>query len=203
MLKAYTTDHSSDKLVIKFQKDQVVGEELTDDDSACPSSRSDIYRLIEVSDNRIIWAIENGNNLWIRGGDEDDAVLCTETDTFRLRELVTSNMFLVVEKTKNNTEKLDDLEIENSNDLIGMVVGRPSTTLEVTHLVRAPGIDQLFTALHESPFEGGEDESFSGNHLLHVTKLYQSVQASNVEIENFLRAQGALVIKGTQLCITQ
>ncbi len=140
------------------------------------------YRLIEVNDPRILGAIESGKKLFIRGGMEDDAVICTEEQTFSLRELVTSNMFLVVEKEANR----------------GMVVGRPTSTLEVTYLPRAPGIDKLNKALRAHPYNGtsAEEASFTGVDELHVEKLYSVIPASSKEITDFLQSQGALVIRG-------
>lgn len=140
------------------------------------------YRLLEVADPHLLSTLEEKKSMWIRGGTDDDAVLCTETKTFRLRELVTSNMFLVIEKEKEG--------------LSGMVVGRPSGTLEVTAMSRPPGIDQLLKALNESPYNGGLDEEFQGNDLIHVEKIYENVQASFKEIEECLKQQGVMVIKG-------
>ena len=141
------------------------------------------YRLIEVNDARILGAIEGGKKLFIRGGLDDDAVICTETETFSLRELVTSNMFLVVEK-----------EAEHR----GMIVGKPTTTLEVSHLARAPGIDKLNSILRANPYNGAslEEQSFTGIDELHVEKLFSLIPASSKEITDFLQSQGALVIKG-------
>lgn len=143
---------------------------------------SGCYRLLEVSDPQLLSTLEENKNMWIRGGADDDAVLCTETQTFRLRELVTSNMFLVIEK--------DD------NGVSGMVVGRPSGTLEATIMARPPGIDQLLKALNESPYNGGMDEEFEGNDLIHIEKIYENVQASFKEIEQCLKQQGVMIIKG-------
>lgn len=142
------------------------------------------YRLMEVADSRIAEAIEAGKNLYIRGGPEDDAVLCTEKETFRLRELVTSNMFLVAERDVVKGRAL--------------VVGKPTTTIEVSFLSRAPGIDQLAAALKAHPYDGAtsEEQAFTGLDQLHCTRLYHVIQASDAEINQFLTEQGALVIKG-------
>ena len=140
------------------------------------------YKLLEVTDPHLLNALEEKNNMWIRGGVDDDAVLCTETQTFRLRELVTSNMFLVIEKEKE--------------ELSGMVVGRPSGTLEATIMSRPPGIDRLLKALNEAPYNGGIDGEFQGNDLIHVEKIYENVQASFKEIEECLKQQGVMIIEG-------
>ena len=127
-------------------------------------------------------AIEAGRKLFIRGGMDDDAVICTAEETFSLRELVTSNMFLVVEKDGNR----------------GLVVGKPTTTLEVTFMPRAPGIDKLDKALRAHPYNGSnaEEAAFTGVDELHVEKIYGSIPASSNEISDFLKTQGALVIRG-------
>lgn len=140
------------------------------------------FRLMEVSDSRILNAIEAGNELFIRGGLDDDAVICTDSATFSVRELVTSNMFLVVEKEETK----------------GTVVGRPTTTLELSFMPRAPGIDKLKAALQAYPYNGATSEelAFSGVDELHVERLYGLIPASTTEISNFLRTQGALVIRG-------
>jgi hypothetical protein len=140
------------------------------------------YRLLEVADPHLLNTLEENRNMWIRGGPDDDAVLCTETQTFRLRELVTSNMFLVIEKEKER--------------LSGIIVGRPTSTLEVMSMSRPPGIDQLLKALKESPYNGGLDDDFQGNDLIHVEKIYENVQASFKEIEECLKQQGVMVIEG-------
>jgi sister chromatid cohesion protein DCC1 len=140
------------------------------------------YRLMEVNDHRILSAIESGKKLFIRGGMEDDAVICTEQETFNLRELVTSNMFLVVERDGSR----------------GSVVGTPTNTLEVTFLPRAPGIDKLCRALRAHPYNGVNEQeaSFLGIDELHVKRLYGLIPASSKEISDFLQSQGALVIRG-------
>lgn len=143
---------------------------------------SNSYRLLEVADPHLLSTLEQQKDLWIRGGADDDAVLCSDTQTFRLRELVTSNMFLVIEKP-----------FDSNN---GMVVGRPSGTLEATALSRPPGIDQLLKALNEAPYNGGSDDEFGGNDLIHVDKIYENVQASFKEIEECLKHQGVMIIKG-------
>ena len=153
------------------------------DDSFPPSS----YRLLELSDPNLLAAIEAGKDLWIRGKVDDDAVLCTETQTFRLRELVTSNMFLVIEKS--------GAELDESH--FGLVVGRPQATLEAVAMTRPPGIDQILKALREAPYNGGiDEEEFKGNDDVHVTKIYENIQASANEIEECLNQQGVMVIKG-------
>lgn len=159
-------------------------------DDSVPSSS---YKLLELTDPNLLAAIEAGKDLWIRGKIEDDAVLCTETQTFRLRELVTSNMFLVVERPENGSN-------ESSN---GLVVGRPQATLEATPMTRPPGIDQLLKALNDAPYDGGMDEvDFKGNDDIHVTRIYGNIQASAKEIEECLKQQGVMVIKGTFIRIT-
>ena len=147
------------------------------------------YKLLEVADPHLLNALEEKKSIWIRGRADDDAVLCTETQTFRIRELVTSNMFLVIEKEKGM--------------LNGTVVGRPSGTLEVNLLPRPPGIDQLLKALNETTYNGGIDEEFQGNEFTNVEKIYENVQASFKEIEDCLKQQGVMVIKGkTNLLIS-
>lgn len=151
------------------------------------SESSSTYRLLELSDPNLLAAIEGGKELWIRGKVDDDAVLCTENQTFRLRELVTSNMFLVVEKS-----------FSESGAAAGLVVGRPQATLEATAMTRPPGIDQLLKALNDSLYNGGVDEDdFKGNDDIHVTKIYENIQASSKEIEQCLKQQGVMVINGT------
>lgn len=145
------------------------------------------YRLLEIADPILLATLEQKRDMWIRGGAEDDAVLCSETQTFRLRELVTSNMFLVVDKSGT----LDD------GSAAGLVVGRPSGTLEAMIMARPPGIDQLLKALNDSLYNGGDvDEDFMGNDLIHVRRIYENIQASTKEIEDCLRQQGVMVIKG-------
>ena len=152
------------------------------------------YRLLELSDSRLLAAFEDRKEMCIRGGVNDDAVLCTEDQTFRLRDMVTSNMFLVVETPPVGS---------SCGELTGQVVGKPQATLEATPLSRPPGIDQLISALNSSPYNGGsnlgEDEEFAGNDCLHVSRLYENIQASAKEIEQCLKEQGALVINGTFL----
>ena len=149
---------------------------------------SSSYRLLELADPNLLAICEGNNDLYIRGRADDEAVLCTDNQTFLLRELITSNMFLVVEKDSYGSS--------------GLIVGRPSGTLEVTALARPPGIDQLLKALKDAPYNGGiEDEDFKDDEVIHVTKIYENVQASSKEIEECLKEQGVIIIKGEEYSI--
>ena len=176
-------DHIGDnRLIIKF---------ISEENNSANNLETS-YRLLEVTDPNLLNALEEKKDLWIRGRQDDEAVLCSDTQTFKLRELITSNMFLVIEKSQ-------DLNA-NANKFIGTVVGKPSATLEATLMIRPPGIDQLIKALKDSPYNGGisgEDEDFHGNDFIHVTRIYENVQASFKEIESCLGEQGAIVINGT------
>ena len=144
------------------------------------------YRLLELADPHLMSAIEKQETMWIRGGVDDDAVICTQNKTFLLRELVTSNMFLVVEADRESN--------------CGLVVGRPSGTLEATFLTRPPGIDKLIKALNEAPYNGGNDDEFGGNPSLHIQTIYENIQASSFEIEECLKSQGVMVFNSKFIC---
>ena len=141
------------------------------------SESSSTYRLLSYL-ILIYWLqLRVERNYGLEAKVDDDAVLCTENQTFRLRELVTSNMFLVVEKS-----------FSESGAAAGLVVGRPQATLEATAMTRPPGIDQLLKALNDSLYNGGVDEDdFKGNDDIHVTKIYENIQASSKEIEQCLK----------------
>ena len=149
------------------------------------------YRLLDLSDPNLLAAFEGKKEMFIRGGVDDDAVLCTNDQTFRLREIVTSNMFLVLQM---------DPSMDSNGEMKGTAAGKPGATLEATPMTRPPGIDQLIQALNSAPFNGGsgseDGDEFEGSDYLHIIRLYENVQASAKEIEDCLKEQGALIIKG-------
>src|ERR1700735_3995455 len=51
--------------------------------------------LLEISDPSLQDCLKN-NTAEIKGSDEDEAVLCTPTQTFRLRQVHTSNSHLIL-----------------------------------------------------------------------------------------------------------
>ncbi|KAE9413890.1 hypothetical protein Angca_005331, partial [Angiostrongylus cantonensis] len=64
------------------------------------------YRLMEVT-KEVAESVAVGEKLVFRGRDEDAVVLCTESETYSVKEIETSNTLLVLPTLRTPTDVID------------------------------------------------------------------------------------------------
>ncbi|KAI7898758.1 sister chromatid cohesion protein Dcc1 [Cokeromyces recurvatus] len=140
------------------------------------------YSLIELGSKELQEAFESGKEVIIKGYADDEAVLCTESKTFLIRQVNTSNSMLLVNEnhTLNQYTICDDI----------------SNTIELKPcLARLNRIDDL---LGESLYSGSKNEKeLSKNKTLYsYHDLLSIVQASENELLEALEKKGAFQHEG-------
>ncbi|KAG2203034.1 hypothetical protein INT47_013250 [Mucor saturninus] len=137
------------------------------------------YSLIELGTPELLAAFESGNSIVIKGLAEDEAVLCTDTKTFMVRQVNTSNSIILTER--------DDLEAQHK------VQDNLSHTIELLPcLARTSRLDEL---LGHSCYSGEENEEAikASQTMYRLEDLLTVVQASKSELLKGLDKRGAFV----------
>ena len=133
------------------------------------------YKLLELSDETLRRAVNEGGALCIKGGHDDEAVLCTDDATFRIRAVHTSNLHMLLRE--------DTIEAMTTN------------TLEASRM--PPALERLHEWLAECPYEGPDNDGEEGRlERLHCERLFREIQASDVEIQRALTECGASRLNG-------
>ena len=148
--------------------------------------QSNPLRLLEVADGNLLRAIKEGkeylqyDNLYssslrlqIRGQPDEEAVITTDSQTFRLRLVETSNTLLILDKKGQD----DDLK----------VVAMGGSLLEAVPMIGK--IDRLEQLLRKHPYAGPEDP-------LQLEQDFDSLQLSRLEAERALESLQAVLIDG-------
>lgn len=143
--------------------------------------------------------------MYIPGQPDDEAVLTTDTQTFRLRQVETSNTHLLLKNPPRPTD--------NQNNITSSISGYSVVAMSSTNLLEAIPIigrtDKLEQLLWRHPYAGPEemtdvdaDDGGSGGsgtaYLadLHQDRLFGQIQSSRREIEGALRGLQAVLIDG-------
>ncbi|KAI4353109.1 hypothetical protein L6164_002082 [Bauhinia variegata] len=140
----------------------------------------------------------------LRGQPDEDAVLCTQSKTYAIKFVGTSNSVLLAPpkeldpycNPQESTNKNDDLK------LIASVIKVVPGSMELVEV--APRLDKLRLLLLEKPYRLGEEEGEgnSENYEEHRTGLYNwndlinNIQASDDELRSGLLALSAVEING-------
>lgn len=160
------------------------------DDSEIHSS-SEMYKFLEV-DKQLANSLETGQILYIKGDDEENAVLCTENKTYDLLECETSNSLLLVKGLQFN----EDLKNETHRHISDV------STIGVfyKYLSPIPGkpkLKKLKHLLNKSAYKGPEMEyTIKSEDLYTVEELQNVIQASNEELKQALKDLNMITING-------
>lgn len=153
-----------------------------------PSGQSSSLALLELNDE-LRGCLEGGQELLIKGASaEDELILCTPSRTFSVRQVTSSNLGLLVEKTT------------------GQVVTMTSSLLEAVKCPPRLGRlhDWLASTSYDGP-EGLEAMSVSSSPPLRETlqadRLLGEIQASHEEIRRALTEQAAVLVDGYYRCL--
>ncbi|XP_060593222.1 sister chromatid cohesion protein DCC1-like [Ruditapes philippinarum] len=149
-------------------------------------------KLIEL-DKTVLQAFENGEKVVIRGDKEDSAVLCTNTQTYDIKEGEVSNAMLLLTDLNygNSLESTGDAQVEYRE---------VNTVIHTFFELRPckPRLAKLRTMLNENPYSGQaseEDEDHQGKKYT-FNEILDLVQGSETEIMKALDKMQALVING-------
>lgn len=134
----------------------------------------------------------------LRGQPQEDAVLCTQSKTYAIKFVGTSNsvflvpppdQFAVDENQQDCNEKGSD-----SNAPHASVLKVAPGTMELVEV--APRIDKLKLLLSENPYKFDEDTEMYDTGLYRWDDLIDRVQASDEEMRSALRVISAVEIYG-------
>ncbi|CAO3652725.1 unnamed protein product [Cunninghamella blakesleeana] len=142
--------------------------------------KKDSFKLIELGTDELLKEFEFGNRIT-----RNEAVLCTSVSTYAVRQVYTSNSYLLLNKEKENQYQVED-DVSNTIELI----------------VTPPRITRLNTLLANTFYTGPENESllFSSSNtelkLYTFDDLLSIVQASQAELLKALRDLNCFVLNG-------
>uniref|UniRef100_A0A914XL29 Sister chromatid cohesion protein DCC1 n=1 Tax=Plectus sambesii TaxID=2011161 RepID=A0A914XL29_9BILA len=138
---------------------------------------SDDYRLIEL-DKHLLERLEQGETIILRGTENDIPVLCTDKQTFQVKEAETSNALLL----SPDCHATGNVVKEGVHFLGAcQVVSVRSHYLELKEVVRLK-TSRLRELLEERPFFGWENETDSQANCYSIDDLLEQVQGSKAQL---------------------
>ncbi|EPB81753.1 hypothetical protein HMPREF1544_11503 [Mucor circinelloides 1006PhL] len=140
------------------------------------------YALVELNTPELVEAFESGIDIVIKGLADDEAVLCTESKTYIVRQVNTSNSLLLTTKDPVLDQHVVHDDISSTIELLPCIA-------------RLSRIDEL---LRESSYSGFENERdiINNKTLYTYYDLLSVVQASESELLDGLKARAAFQIDG-------
>lgn len=148
-------------------------------------------RLLELN-NDLLSAIEANQDIYIKGEDDDEVVICTETSTFHVLEAETSNSLLLVKPVKhyNNIQAATERTVQKIE-----VFSVCHEYLEVS--AGKPHLKRLYELLYDTTYKGEEHEYEVENKKLYtLNELKDLIQASNKELEEAIKEMDVVEING-------
>ncbi|KRT80975.1 hypothetical protein AMK59_5036 [Oryctes borbonicus] len=147
------------------------------------------YKLLEL-DKHLLNVLKQGDTLYIKGNDEENAVLCTNSKTYDLLETETSNSLLLVDNLQfhNNLKNIPNRNISEItiktvfHDYLEVIPSKP-------HLKKLKEL--LKNVVYKGPeneYEINEEDLFTHDELLY------KIQASEEEFMVALKALNAITI---------
>ena len=146
-------------------------------------------RLLEITP-ALANQLENGSKLIIRGDGEESATLCTETETFDVREAETSNSLLLLDQLKypdSCESKTSARELSTSR-----VTGIFHRYLEIKKC--RPKVSKIRTLLQATPYFGPSSASDPSTGV-EFSVLMNTIQASPKELEQGLHDLNAIKVR--------
>lgn len=147
------------------------------------------YKLLELNPV-LLNEINIGNTLYIKGDDEDNVVICTESKTFNVCETETSNSLLIVDNLKCSKDVQND-NVRNIHKV--QVSGIFHEYLEVS--VGKPCTSKLKELLKHSIYKGPTYEfEVDQEKLYSFEELNNMIQASSNELKSIITAMDTVII---------
>lgn len=152
---------------------------------------NDAMKLIEM-DNSLLDSLLAGNCLSVRGLKSDSAVLCTNDESFEVKEAETSNSLLLLPECQFSAQSLNCCSQPSA-------VSRQVCALKKNYFElrrTKPRLRRLKECLEEAPYAGETFEADNTAHRYTFSELLDMVQASEVELRQALIELNACVIHG-------
>jgi len=129
-------------------------------------------------------------SITIKGNPDDEAIACTEKQTYLLRQADVSNSMVIVDRNASRSNAT-----EQGGDWVALSCLGSYFELQPT----APRIERLRALLLERPFRGLEhDAKLDDTHGLYtLEQLVASTQASRIETLQAVKEMSAFSINGT------
>ncbi|CAM6107033.1 unnamed protein product [Calypogeia fissa] len=163
---------------------------------------SETYRLLEVDERLLEELLEDG--LSIKGGADEEAVLCTSKATFAMKFVSTSNTVLLVPPAGPINSASDGdykdspaaglkTDVETETNVVATAAGH----IELVEI--SPKVENLKGLLSQRPYKedvDGETEVEDGEGFYTWDDLLARVQASEFQLRTALKALHAVEIGG-------
>ncbi|XP_029673168.1 sister chromatid cohesion protein DCC1 isoform X2 [Formica exsecta] len=150
-----------------------------------PMQDHKIDDLILLEVDKHIWeALNEGDTVSFRGNKHDDAILCTETRTYEIKEAEISNSWLLIPNLKlskaTSAEEVTERTVERRN------IKKIFTSYYEVKETK-PNLANLSILLNSSSFNGLENESMIDRRTLYSWERLQSeLQTSDCELKQAL-----------------
>jgi len=141
-------------------------------------------------------SIENGNSLIIRGEKTDNAVLCSDCETFEIKEVECSNTTFLAQNLRIPSKK----ELHARTDSPNLSVATISSVFQSYLEIRStpPRLGRLRELLSSCPFKGNEFELeclHAQTHKYTLENVLDKCQASRQELLKALNSMRAVPIE--------
>ncbi|KAJ8977953.1 hypothetical protein NQ317_008145 [Molorchus minor] len=148
------------------------------------------YKLLQP-DSHLLKELNVGNTLYIKGDDDEEVVICSETQTFHVTCAETSNSLLLVNNLLFDGDIQDGTRTVNKIEVGGVFY----EYLEA--VVGKPHIRKLNVLLKGSVYKGSEHEFQVDEEKLYTfEQLNNVIQASTKEIKEALSSMNVVTING-------
>ncbi|KAI4467582.1 sister chromatid cohesion protein dcc1-related [Holotrichia oblita] len=147
------------------------------------------YKLLEL-DKYLVQALKEGETLYIKGDDEENAVLCTKSKTYDVLETETSNSLLLFK----DLQFCDSLKTSSERNISKIKISTVfHDYLEV--LPSKPHLKKLKDLLKKSIYKGPEHEyEVNEESLLTYNSMLNTIQTSEEELKVALKTLNTITI---------
>ncbi|CAH1987360.1 unnamed protein product [Acanthoscelides obtectus] len=151
-------------------------------------------KLLQL-DATLLGEVSQGKTLYIKGDDDEDVVLCSETQTYQVTEAETSNSLLLVDKLKFADS--DQNNSEQDEHILNKVSVRSIFYDYLEAVPIKPHLKKLRQLLNGSVYKGREYEfEVDPSKCYTFEELDKKVQASTKELKEALDEMDVVTLNG-------
>ncbi|KAI9206981.1 sister chromatid cohesion protein Dcc1 [Polychytrium aggregatum] len=129
----------------------------------------------------------------IKGGEDDEATLCTDTQTFAVKEVQTSNTLLMICPLGRSPALLPETAAPSTPPMLPYAL-KESVFSYIELIPCPPRLERLRRMLSESPYNG--PDAMDTGSLYTLGELLSQVQASPGELQRGLKENEAFELEG-------